>query len=299
MIHKLVSVNWLGMVSEIASLGASYMEIRPLTGGLGAEILGADMKDPDQFEIIKQAFIDHSVITLRNQRISPENHLEFARRWGEINVNRFFKALDKHPQIAIVLKEADQTGAIGEEWHTDHAYDEIPALGSILHAIETPPFGGDTVFCSMNAAYVSLSDSFKSILDGLYAWNSSRHVFGAAQASSDASKSGRIKNAHQANQDALHPVVIKHPLSGRKGLYVNPQFTTQIDGMSKPESDAILQMLYVHCTKPEFQCRVRWQAGDVTMWDNRATWHKAINDYQGHRRYMHRITVEGCALEAG
>lgn len=274
------------------------MEVVPLTGGLGAEIFGADLKDVNQFEAIRKAFINFSVITIRAQDISPDDLLHFARQWGDINVNRFFSALETHPEIAIVLKEADQTDAIGEEWHTDHAYDQIPAMGSILHAIETPPYGGDTAFCSMSAAYDALSDKFKTILDGLHAWHSSRHVFGESQAQTDAAKSGRIGNADQANQDALHPVVIKHPLSGRKSLFVNPQFTVSIDGMLKPESDAILNMLYAHCQKPEFQCRVRWQNGDVTMWDNRATWHKAINDYHGHRRYMNRITVEGCPLEA-
>ncbi len=273
------------------------MRLIPLTGGLGAEIFGADLKDSDQFGAIQQAFTDYSVITLREQTITPEDHLRFARRLGDINVNRFFTALDTHPEIAIVLKEADQTGAVGEEWHTDHAYDQIPAMGSILHAIETPPFGGDTVFCSMGAAYGALTDRFKEIIGGLYAWHSSRHVFGVTDANSDTASTGRIGNAEQATQDALHPVVIRHPMSGRKGLFVNPQFTTRIDGFSKPESDAILNMLYAHCQKPEFQCRVRWQNGDVTMWDNRATWHKAINDYHGHRRYMHRVTVEGCALE--
>jgi len=274
------------------------MEVIPLTGGLGAEIFGADLKDERQFEQIKAAFIEHSVITLRAQHIEPEDHLAFARRWGEINVNRFFKAHQTHPEIALVVKEADQKGAIGEEWHTDHAYDQIPAMGSILHAIETPPFGGDTVFCSMGAAYAALSERFKGFLDGLSAWHSSRHVFGASQRDTEQAKSGRLPNAQAATQDALHPVVIKHPLSGRKGLYVNPQFTTRIDGLSNQESDAILRFLCNHCQTPEFQCRVRWQQGDVTMWDNRATWHKAINDYHGHRRYMHRVTVEGCALEA-
>lgn len=274
------------------------MEIIPLTGGLGAEIFGADLKQDDQFAEIQAAFADYSVISIRDQSLSPEDHLRFARRWGPINVNRFFAALDTHPEVAIVLKEADQKGAIGENWHTDHAYDQVPAMGSILHAIETPPYGGDTAFCSMSAAYDALSDQFKNIIRTLSAWNSSRHVFGASQAKSETAQTGRIGNTEQATQDALHPMVIKHPLSGRPCLYVNPQFTTQIDGLTKSESDAILNMLYTHCQKPEFQCRVRWRDGDVTMWDNRATWHKAINDYHGHRRYMHRVTVEGVPLKA-
>ncbi len=272
------------------------MQIVPFTGQIGAEIFGADVRDPSQFATIHDAFARYSVIILRGQTISPEDHLSFARRFGDINVNRFFKALEGHPQIAIVVKEADQTGAIGEEWHTDHSYDQVPAMGSILHGIEIPPFGGDTVFCSMGAAYDALSESFRGLLTDLYAWHSSRHVFGAKAAQLESTKTGRITNADLAIQDALHPVVITHPLSGRKGLFVNPQFTTHIDGLSEQESDAILNMIYSHCKKPEFQCRVRWQSGDVAIWDNRATWHKAINDYQGYRRYMHRVTVEGCAL---
>jgi taurine dioxygenase len=274
------------------------MEIRKLTGLFGAEITGADLRDTSQFAPIRQAFIDHSVIVLRDQKITPDDHLAFARRFGPININRFFKALNSHPEIALVVKEADQTGAIGEAWHTDHAYDTEPALGSILHGIEIPPYGGDTVFCSMTAAFDALSDRFQNLLEGLSAWHSSRHVFGAVQANSDSARSGRIGNADAATQDALHPVVIRHPLSGRKALFVNPQFTTHIDGLAPLESRAILGAIYEHCLQPEFQARVRWRPGDVTMWDNRATWHKAINDYHGHRRYMHRITVEGCPLEA-
>ncbi|MEY8838691.1 TauD/TfdA dioxygenase family protein, partial [Cribrihabitans sp. XS_ASV171] len=129
------------------------MKIQRLTGLLGAEIFGADLRDPDQFAAIREAFVTHSVIVLRDQTATPEDHLAFARRFGAINVNRFFKAHDAHPEIALVVKEADQTGAIGEEWHTDHAYDIEPAMGSILHALVVPPYGGDTVFCSMAEAY--------------------------------------------------------------------------------------------------------------------------------------------------
>lgn len=274
------------------------MEIRPLTGTLGAEILGANLADPAQFDAIHAAFVEHSVITLRGQTITPDDHIAFAQRFGTINVNRFFQALDTHPQVAVVLKEPDQKKAIGEIWHTDHSYDAEPAMGSILHAIETPPTGGDTVFISMSAAYEALSPRFQDFIGALSALHSSRHVFGAQQDDSETATSGRVGNSAAATQDALHPMVIRHPLSGRPGLYVNPQFTTRIDGLEEAESDAILEMLYTHCQRPEFQARVRWQPGDVTMWDNRATWHKAINDYDGHRRYMHRITVEGCPLSA-
>jgi len=275
------------------------MKVQKLTGGLGAEILGADLRNDDEAQAIRKAFTEHSVIVVREQTLTPDDHLHFARRFGPINVNRFFAHLPENPQIALVLKEADQTGAIGEEWHTDHSYDDVPAMGSILHAIQSPPHGGDTVFVSMAMAYEALSPQFQQMMRTLKAWHSSRHVFGDQQKETETARTGRVGNAEAAKQDALHPVVIKHPLSGRLGLYVNPQFTTRIDGLSTPESDAILQFLYAHCQKPEYQCRVSWRAGDVAMWDNRATWHKAINDYHGHRRLMHRVTVEGVALQAG
>lgn len=273
------------------------MQISPLTGGLGAELHGADIRDPAHFDTIAQAFATHSVIVIRDQTdVTPEDHLTFARQFGTINVNRFFTPVPGHPEIATVLKEKDQTEAVGEGWHTDHSYDDEPAMGSILRAIDVPPVGGDTLFVSMGMAFDTLSPTLQTFLMGLSAWHSSRHVFGAAAADSEAVKSGRLANADAATQDVLHPIVIRHPLSGRKGLFVNPVFTTRIDGLTPAESDALLQFLYAHCQQPELHCRVRWNAGDITMWDNRATWHKAINDYHGYRRYMHRITVNGCAL---
>jgi len=276
----------------------SVVHIKPLTGFLGAKITDVDIKDPENFSAIKDAFVTYSVITIRNQEISPEDHLAFAKRFGPINVNRFFKKLDTHPEIAVVLKEKDQRDAIGEKWHTDHSYDDAPAMGSILHAIEVPPFGGDTVFVSMAAVFDNLSAPLQQFLRGLKAWHSSRHAFGEIQNNSESVKTGRIENAHLATQDVLHPVIIRHPLSGREGIYVNPDFTTHIDGLTANESDHILEMIFSECRKPEYHARVSWSAGDVTMWDNRATWHKAINDYHGYRRLMHRVTVEGCALEA-
>ena len=272
------------------------MNINPLTGALGAEITGADIRRDDDFAAIKTAFAKYSVIVLRGQHASPEDHLAFARRFGPINVNRFFKPVDGHPEIATVLKEKDQKQAVGESWHTDHSYDQIPAMGSILSAIEMPPYGGDTLFVSMGAAYDALSPTMQEFLSNLTAIHSSRHAFGAAIKNSEAAKSGRFTNASAATQDARHPIIITHPLSRRRGLYVNPGFTTHIEGLTTDESSAILTMLYNHCQKPEFQCRISWQTGDLTMWDNRATWHKAINDYHGHRRLMHRVTVEGVPL---
>ena len=275
------------------------MKIRPLTGGLGAEIFAADVRDAGQFDEIFQAFSKHAVIAIRDQDITPEDQIAFAERFGPINVNRFFAKVPGHEKVAMVLKEPDQTRAIGEEWHTDHSYDQAPAMCSILHCIETPDVGGDTTFASMYTSFAALSEGLKNVLRGMSARHSSRHVFGAAaMRDDDSGRDGRIGNAAAATQDNLHPVVIRHPLSGREALYVNPQFTTHFDGWTPDESRPLIDFLERHATSPEYTCRVRYAPGTIVIWDNRATWHKATNDYHGHRRLMHRITVEGPELSA-
>ena len=157
-----------------------------------------------------------------------------------------------------------------------------------------PPSGGDTLFASMYAAYDALSDGLKHALAGLRAVHSSRHVFGTKREGME----GRIGNPDQAVQDAVHPVVITHPDSGRKALYVNPGFTLRFEGWTDEESRPLLDYLYHHAAKPEFTCRFAWRNGSLAFWDNRSTWHYAVNDYQGERRLMHRITVEGCLVAA-
>ena len=273
------------------------LEVKPLTTAIGAEIFGADLSRDDHVDAIRQAFIDHSVIAIRDLDLTPDEQIAFARRWGAINVNRFFKPVDGYPEIATVLKEPGQKAAIGEDWHTDHSYDEEPAACSMLYAIETPEVGGDTAFASMSAAYLGLSEEFRRMLGPLKAWHSSRHVFGRDADRSESADTDRVGNADAATQDAVHPLVITHPLSGKPCLYVNRVFTTHVDGWSREESEPLLHQIYSHCVKPEYTCRIRWRPGTLGIWDNRATWHKAINDYHGHRRLMHRITIEGTPLE--
>jgi taurine dioxygenase len=277
----------------------SRIEIAPVAGALGAEILGVDLSRPlddATFADIRQAFRDHSVIFFRDQTITPEAHIAFARRFGQINVNRFFTPVPGHPEIAEVRKEPDQKKNIGETWHTDHSYDAIPALGSMLVAREVPDHGGDTMFASMYAAYDALSDGMKRTLAPLRALHSSRHIFGHNAGYHHNDLKGRLHNPDAADQDAVHPVVITHPDTGRKALYVNSNFTVGIEGWTKEESEALLGFLYRHGARPEFTCRFRWRNGSIALWDNRSTWHCAVNDYHGQRRLMHRITIEGTPL---
>lgn len=277
----------------------SEIEVRQVSTALGAEVGGVDLScelSETTMREIEDAYCRYSVIFFRGQTLTPEQHIAFAERWSSININRFFQPLDGYPQIAQVVKEADQKDNIGGDWHTDHSYDQIPAMGSVLYALDVPDVGGDTLFSSMYLAYESLSDGMKSTLEGLKAWHSSRHVFGASIADSEYTKDGRIGNADKATQDALHSVVITHPLSGRKALYVNKDFTVRLDGWTVDESKPLLEYLYEHGARQEFTCRFHWEPGSVAFWDNRATWHYAMNDYHGQRRVMHRITLEGVAL---
>jgi taurine dioxygenase len=268
-------------------------------GAVGAFVTDIDLRHADATVVrtLREGLAAHGVLFFRNQHLTPEDQIALARAVGEINVNRFFRAAPGYPEIAEVRKEPDQTTNIGGGWHTDHSYDQIPALGSMLYARELPPLGGDTLFASASAAFDALSDGLKKTLLGLRAVHSSRHVFGAQTAYMQAT-GGRLGNPELATQDAVHPVVIRHPQSGRATLYVNPGFTLNFEGWTPQESAPLLELLYRHVMRPEFTYRFQWQPGSMAFWDNRATWHLAVNDYHGERRLMHRITLEGEPLAA-
>ena len=271
--------------------------------GVGAEILGVDIAGglaSSELDAIKQTFSEHGLVFFRNQKISEADHIKFAEVFGDINVNRFFAANPEYPQIAMVSKEPNQLENIGGGWHTDHSYDQEPALGSILVARELPASGGDTWFTSMYKAYDALSDGLKETLEGMSAVHSAKHVFGPkGEYETTGSAGHRIGNsgATLEMEDPIHPVVISHPISGRTALYVNAGFTLRFNGWTDEESAPLLAYLYERAIAEENITRFKWENGSIAFWDNRATWHYAQNDYQGQRRVMHRITIEGCALQ--
>ena len=278
-------------------------DIRPSGGGVGAVVEGIDLATVRSGNVVgtlRAALGEHGVLFFRDQNLTPEHHVAFARKFGAIDINRFFAHVDGHPMIAEVRKEPDQTANIGGAWHTDHTYDSEPALGSVLVARETPAYGGDTLFASTCRAYDTLSDGLKKTLKGLKAVHSSRHVFGpeARYAQERGGKAGRLGNNEAATQDSVHPLVIRHPISGRPSIYVNPGFTVGIKGWRKSESEPFLKILYDHIERPEHTYRFQWAPGSVAFWDNRATWHYALDDYDGERRLMHRITIAGEKLAA-
>lgn len=276
------------------------IRVEPTRGALGAEIKDLDLSTPlsrESVSEIKRAHAEFGVLFLRGQALTCEEYLAAAQSLGEIDVNRFFAPVEGHEEIAEVRKEPDQKFNVGGGWHTDHSYDEIPALGSMLLARETPSTGGDTIFANMYSAYDALSDGLKKTLCTLSAVHSSRHVFGAASKMPEDLR-GRLGHSDRATQDAVHPVVISHPVSGRKALYVNPGFTLHFEGWTKSESAPLLSHLYEHASQSEFTYRFHWEEGSIAFWDNRCTWHYALNDYAGERRLMHRITLAGTPLSA-
>ena len=269
------------------------IKVTPVSAVVGAEVSNVDLArldDPTTAQL-REAWAEHGVLFFRDQNLTPEQHIEFAERFASIDVNRFFKKVDGYPTIAQVLKEPDDLVNIGGGWHTDHSYDEIPAKGSILLAREVPPEGGDTLFMSVGAAYDALSYGLKATLETLDAHHTNEHVFGDDTAHKQA-VGERFENASGVG-GADHPVVIRHPDTGRKLLYVNAAFTTHFVGWTPEESRPLLDFLLEHMSQPQFSTRFSWEVGSIAMWDNRSTWHWALNDYQGHRRLMHRITIQG------
>lgn len=275
------------------------MQLTPMAPKCGVEITDVSLAHCSDAEMseIKRAIYDHGVAVFRGQDFSPEEHIAFARRWGGIDINNYFPLQDEYPEIAIVRKKADQVTNIGGAWHTDHSYDQIPAMGSILVARVLPPSGGDTLFAHMGAAYDSLSDELKAAIEGLEAWHTADHVYQEGGLYAQTDMGGELRG-QDLKTGAVHPVVIRHPVTGRRLLYVNGAFTIHFVGQSREESLPLLQDLLATAVREDNQCRVEWRPGTVAIWDNRTTWHNALNDYQGHYREMHRITLSGEALAA-
>jgi taurine dioxygenase len=275
---------------------ARTIEVQPISGALGAEIVGVDLAGElsnEAFDAVHRAFLDHHVIFFRDQTdLTPEKHKAFGRRFGTLNVHPYVKGMDGHPEILEIIREPEEKTNFGGGWHTDMSFLEEPALGSILHAIEVPPFGGDTLWANQHMAYDALSDGLKQTLGGLTAIHSAKGEYGPKGQSAHNRQSMDTTMAPDA-PEFEHPVVRTHPETGRKGLYVNPAFTMRFKGWTRRESRPLLNYLFEHCRQEQFTCRFRWEAGSVAFWDNRSTWHFALNDYQGHRRHMRRVTVNG------
>jgi len=270
------------------------LEIRPISGAIGAEIGGIDLAeelDADAIAAIRHAWLEHLVIFFRGQQLATEQFLGFARRFGQVIGYPFIKGIDGFPEITPVIKLEDERVNFGGLWHSDTAYLDRPPMGTMLIAREVPPFGGDTLFANMYLAYETLSCGMRRLLDGLVAVNSS------AKADVTKTREDRIRDGARADAKseymAEHPVVRTHPETGRRALYVNGGHTIRFKDMTEEESAPLLQYLFAHQQRPEFTCRFRWEIGSLAFWDNRCAQHNPINDYHGYRRVMHRVTLAG------
>ena len=285
-------------VSRAAGAAYQLLEVHPIAGALGAEIYGVDLRDrtnKPMWAELHRAFLEYSVIAVRGQNLSPAEQYEVGRFFGEPCFYPFAKGMDGFPEMTRMVKEPEERENFGADWHTDTCYLQEPPRATLLYAVETPPKGGDTLYASTRAAYDALSDGMKTMLNGVIGVNSAglKHKRGGNRAAHHARIAHMaVQNANEGEKyEARHPIVRTHPETGKKALYLSSLHTICFDGMTEHESRPIIVMLNDHCVEPQFTCRVRWEPGQLTIWDNRCVLHNAINDYHGYRREMRRLTV--------
>jgi taurine dioxygenase len=272
-------------IDQVTMTAAAYQTITvtPLTPHVGAEIGGIDLireSSATQIAEIRAALVEHGVVFFREQPIDIGTLKRFGQRFGELSIHSSRKGLDEHPEVRPIHADANSKHVAGEEWHTDLSCDAIPPMGSILHIHTLPPVGGDTIWASMYAAYEALSDRMKTYLEGLTATHDGRLAFGRFDPN----------GKYPVN---VHRVIVRHPETKRPVLYVNRGFTSHINELPPAEGADLLQMLYKHLEKPDFQVRFRWRKDSIAFWDNRCTQHLAVWDYYPQVRSGFRVQIKG------
>ena len=268
------------------------LHVEPVTPVIGAEISGVDLRNElseTDVAALHGALLEHQVLFFRDQELTIEQHSALGRRFGELHIHpaRYRNGVDDHPEIMMVHADETTTRATGDRWHSDVSCDVEPPSTSILNLFEVPPNGGDTLFASMYAAYDALSPGMKTYLGALTATHDSGPNY------TDRAKRTGTHDPSRVHPSNSHPVIRTHPETGRKTIFVNPTFTTEIDDVPRDEGRAILDFLFAHIGRPEFQCRFRWRQHSVAMWDNRCTVHQAMWDYFPQIRTGRRVTVQG------
>jgi taurine dioxygenase len=281
----------------------TYREIEVLqnVGPVGAEVRGVDLSQPLSTSLraeIHRAWLDHHVLFFRDQALSPAAQAAFANHFGELDVYPFMKALDAHPNVIPIIKEAEAKTNFGGGWHTDTSYLPEPPKATLLYAVEIPDEGGDTLFADASVAYESLSPGMKRLVDGLIGVYSAKIVHGASGAYSPDKTKSDLGDAYGGDADTAereveHPIIRTHPETRRKSIYAGLAHTHRIKDMTREESLPLLEYLAKHVIKPEHVTRFKWTRGTRALWDNRCLFHKALNDYPGLRRHMHRVIVRG------
>lgn len=271
------------------------INITPLGPHIGALISELDFTRPlsdNQFEQLYHALLRHQVVFVRGQDITPQQQRSLAQRFGDLHIHPVYPHVKDVEEI-MVLDTHNDNPPDNDNWHTDVTFIETPPAGAILAAKQLPESGGDTLWASGIAAWEALSAPLRALLSGLQAEHDFRKSFPEWKYRSTQEEHQRWQAAAMKNPPLLHPVVRTHPVTGKQALFVNEGFTTRIVGIADKESDALLNFLFSHITRPEFQVRWRWQVGDVALWDNRITQHYANADYMPQRRIMHRATILG------
>ena len=274
--------------------------LEPVSGNLGAIIKSVDLAklDDETFAEIHQAWLEYSVIFFREQKLSPLQQIDFAKRFGEIHFHPYMRGLDDHPEILEIIKEPGDDYTFGAVWHTDQMFNPEPAKATMLYAHEVPKSGGDTQFSNQYLAYETLSDPMKAVLENLKTFNVGdgfRRGVGKVNRkdryASNPTMQAKIREPGNLPTESVHPLVRTHPETGRKSIYIGSH-TQNLYGFNESEADTLIDFLRDHSTRPEFTCRFRWEVGSLALWDNRCVQHQALADYNERRR-MHRITIAG------
>ena len=275
-------------VEAVQSLEYGRIRVEPITGSIGAEVSGVDLRDlsSELIDDIQRAWLAHKVLFFRDQQLTQQEHVDYGRALGQLEVHPFTPNDDEFPEIIVLDSKPDRFFA-AQTWHSDVTFRAQPPLGSILMGRIVPRWGGDTCFANMELAYELLPDALKEQVEGLRAQHSLRMTFGRRM------DAAQLDQALQEYPDQIHPVVRTHPQTGNKSLYVNINFTRNLEGMTPEESQPLLQRLFAQAKLPEVQCRFRWQPNSIAQWDNRCTQHYAVPDHGGQRRRMERVTLMG------
>jgi taurine dioxygenase len=289
---------------------ARHIEVRPLAAAMGAEIPGVDVEriTDAQFEEVRAALFRHKMIFFRGQKLSHGGQAAFSLRFGAFAEDAYTKGVPGFPDVQPLVRETDtpREGLVfGGGWHTDSPFLPQPPAISMLYAVDAPPYGGDTIWANSALAYAQLSDTMKALLSPLKVRMSMARVLAAAQAHNavDDTGIGRLAATRGATElpaevvrkvtGSAHPLVRTHPSTGEKALYCDETYAIGIEGLTAAEAEPLLAFLVAHITQPAFTCRLRWEAGTLTLWDNRICVHQAFNDYDGFRRELYRTTVAG------
>ncbi len=272
------------------------LTLKPVTGAIGAVVEGADLSgklDNAVIGEIRNALWDHQVLFLRGQHLGISQLKRVTEAFGPLQRLPYVEAIPDEPDVIGVRKKSTdrKVGVFGGNWHSDFSFLDHPPAGSLLTAIEVPEVGGDTIWSNQIAAFETLPEDLKSVVEGREAIHVGKpHGVKFAPKGNQRSTVKMVRSDPQADRETFHPAVRRHPVTGRKSLFVNPVYTSRLDGLSEAESEPLLDRLYAHATRPEFCCRYRWRAGDLVIWDNRSTLHFAVNDYDGYDRLLYRTT---------